>query len=472
MPAVLSPRAAPASRGASVTSLRTSAVELLVSRFGNLHEGPRVFHTVVRLGNVAIPQLERLVRGRSQALYHSRRLAADALAAIATPEAVCALTRCLRDSIARDPDPVSLEAENVLVNRIAEHLSRFASPEVNDALLAALRHRPYPYCAAALGLLGDPRAIPLLIECLFEDTARSAAEGALLGFGRTALASLVQVLREPRTVAGAEPPTHVDARVAAARLVGACIRTGTLIDAHALRALDRALSDGQRSVRVEAALALVGSDAMLARDAAPILAMALDDANWGRAHTLVAALVRLGSSAEPWVIAVLSVRPRTDADRRRRLRAVEVLGRLGSAQDIAKLRRLAGSADPELRLASVAALGKIPAVDSGSLKHFLVDREAAVRCRALQALQRRNALTADCAAQLLGDDAPDIRRLAVASVRADRQAALPALHRAAFRFGAPLHGWGPRFRLWWRAWALIAVRRASSINLAATSKDP
>jgi hypothetical protein len=46
-------------------------------------------------------------------------------------------------------------------------------------------------------------------------------------------------------------------------------------------------------------------------------------------------------------------------------------------------------------------------------------------------------------------------------------AALPALQRAAYGFGAPLHGWRPRWRLWWHAWALIAVGPRSRGALAA-----
>jgi len=431
--------------------------ESLVKKLENLHEGPLVFHKVVHLGAAAVPALEKLVRGPSQALYHTRSLAVEALAAIATPEAVRALTRSLRDSIAREPDPASLEAESVLVNHIAEHLSRFSDFEVIDALLAALRRRRYPYCAAALGLLGDARAIPLLVECLFEDCARAAAAGALRRFGRSALAPLVSTLREPRTVAGVEPPTHVEARTAAARLVGECIRIDSLVDAMALPALNKALNDPQRSVRVEAALALVRGNAPAAADAAGILVMALDDPDWARAQTLAEALVRLGPAVERLVVAVLGVRPRTDADHRRRLRAVDVAGQLGSERTLACLRALSTSSDVQLRLAVVNALSRSPTLDVEWLEHFLTDRDPIVRGRALQALDRRRVLSAGSATQLLGDGDRDVRRLASASVCENLDAALPALHRAAYGFGAPLHGLRPRWRLWWHAWALIAV---------------
>jgi HEAT repeat protein len=442
--------------------------ESLVKKLDNLHEGPLVFHKVVRLGAAAVPALEKLVRGPSQSIYHSRCLAVDALAAIGTREAVWALTRSLRDSIGREPDPASLEAESVLVNHIAEHVSRFSDLEINDALLAGLRRRRYPYCAAALGLLGDPRAIPLLIECLFEDSARAAAAGALRRFGRSALAPLVSTLREPRLIAGVEPPTHVDARAAVARLVGECVGSDALVDAVALPALSRALNDPQRSVRVEAALATVRRHAPAAADAAGILVIALDDPDWARAQTLVEALARLGPAAERLIVAVLGMRPRTDADHRRRLRAVEVAGQLGSERTRLCLRALTGLPDVQVRLAVVNALSRSPALDVEWLAQFLSDREPMVRCRALQALHRRGVLSTASATQLLGDGDRDVRRLATVSVCENLAAALPALHRAAYGFGAPLHGWMPRWRLWWHAWALMATGARSRHALERT----
>ncbi len=168
----------------------------LVDRFRNLHDGPLVFHEVVRFADAAVPALEILVRGPSDAVHQPRCLAADALAAIGSSAAVHALIRALLDAVGRDPSPTLLEAESLLVNHIAEHLTRFSRPEVTEALLAALRHRRYPYCAAALGLTGDPRAIPLLVECLYEDAARPAATGALRRFGLITLEPLAYVLLE------------------------------------------------------------------------------------------------------------------------------------------------------------------------------------------------------------------------------------------------------------------------------------
>jgi HEAT repeat protein len=437
------------------------AVDALVRKLQNLHQGPQVFHEVVRLRERAIAALEQVVRGPSQAIHHSRTLAVDALAAIGSTDAVKALIRSLRDSVAREPNPQALEAESVLVNHIAEHLSRFREPEVNDALLEALRRRPYPYCAAALGLIGETRAIPLLIECLFEDAARPAASAALHRFGCAAVDLLVEVLQKPRLVAGTEPPTRIDGRAAAAHLLGACVSLDPQVDALALPALRMALGDRQRSVRVESALALAHGEGSLGLDAAGVLVMALDEPDWAHAHTIVEALANLGSDAELLIVAILAARPRDEGGRRRRLRAAEVAGRLGSPAAVAELRHLAASPDVALRLAALAALGGTRGLDAGCLTLFLADREPTVRRRALEAMRARRVLPPDFAARLLGDSDAAVRRLATASVRENLHATLPALRRAACGFGAPLHGWVPRWRLWWHACALLAVTPGS-----------
>jgi hypothetical protein len=112
-------------------------------------------------------------------------------------------------------------------------------------------------------------------------------------------------------------------------------------------------------------------------------------------------------------------------------------------------------------LAAIAVLAEIPAADAGSLACFLIDPEPEIRQRVAQALHRRHALGPECATRLLGDEDGDVRWLATASVRGDLAGALPALKHAAHHFGAPLHGWAPRFRPWWQAWILIAAPRVA-----------
>jgi HEAT repeat protein len=427
----------------------------LVDRFRNLHEGPLVFHEVVRLGDDAVPALEDLLRGPSDAVHQPRCLAADALAAIGSSTAVSALTRALLDSVARDPAPQLLQAESILVNHIAEHLSRFPRPEVTEALLSALRRRRYPYCAAALGLTGDPRAIPLLVECLYEDAARPAAAAALRRFGQAALELLVRVIEPPRA-GTTEPPSRLDGRVAAARLLGDFARANSRDVPFAVAALMEALNDSQRAVRIEAALGLVRCGARADGDAARILVAALEEESWARAEEIMKVLVRIGPAAERLLIPLIGLRPRDEADRRRRVRAVEVLGRLGSVSAMSMLRSFHTSGDTTLRFATVKALASIGTSDASSLALFLSDPHPTIRLRALQALVGRRALDPALAIRLLGDEDAHVRNLAAAAVRDDIAAALPSLKWAASHCGAPVEGLAPRLRLWWHACALIA----------------
>lgn len=428
----------------------------LVDRLRNLHEGPLVFHEVVRLGDAAVPALEDLIRGPSDAVHQPRCLAADALAAIGSPATVSALTRALLDSVERDPAPAMLEAESILVNHIAEHLSRFPRPEVTEALLSALRRRRYPYCAAALGLTGDPQAIPLLVECLYEDAARPAAAAALRQFGQAALEPLVDVLLESPSAGTLEPPSRLDGRATAARLIGDFARSDSRDAPLAVAALAKALSDRQGAVRVEAALGLARCGARADEHIARILVAALEEENWARAEEIIAALVRIGPTAERLLIPIIGSLPRDAADRRRQVRAVDAVGRLGSVAAVRALTGFHASRDTTLRFATVKALASIGSSDTHSLALFLGDPHPTIRFRALQALVRRRALDPELAIRLLADEDSQVRSLAASAVREDIAAALPSLKRAASHCGAPAEGLAPRLRLWWHACALIA----------------
>ena len=457
-PAASAHRSAPPSLYLVEPAARNSAAvpASLVDRFRNLQEGPLAFHQVVGLGDAAVPALEDLVRGPSDAVHQPRCLAADALAAIGSAAAVGALTRALLDAVGRDPPPALLEAESILVNHIAEHLSCFPRPEVTETLLSALRRRRYPYCAAALGLTGDLRAIPRLVECLYEDAARPAAAAALRRFGHAALESLAHVLLEPLSAGTPEPPSRLDGRVAAARLLGDFTRSDSRDAPVAVASLVKALSDRQRAVRIEAALSLTRWGARADEDIARILVAALEEENWARAEEIIAALVRIGPTAERLLIPIIGSLPRDAADRRRQVRAVDALGRLGSVAAVRALRGFHASRDTTLRFATVKALASIGSSDTHSLALFLGDPHPTIRFRALQALVRRRALDPELAIRLLADEDSQVRSLAASAVREDIAAALPSLKRAASHCGAPVQGLAPRLRLWWHACALIA----------------
>ncbi len=433
-----------------------SKVEELVEQLKDLHAGELILPEVIALGEPAIPALEALLRGPSEALYHSRRWAADALAGIPGHAATSALIRALRDSITRHPDPVSLEAEDVIINRIADHLAERAAPGAIEALLDALRVRPYSHCASALGRLIDPRAVPRLIDCLYDDVARAAAVDALGKYGERAAAALADVLLEPRSIEGREPPSSIDARAAAARLLSWLADQG-VSSAQAERVLAVSLHDGERLVRVEAAIALARRPGRPSADVAKTLALALDEPHWVRAEQIAEALALLGAGAEEALIAVLLSPADDEASRRRLVRAIELMPRIGAASAASLLPRFSDASDAHVRFAAANALDELTGVAPDALARFVGDKVAAVRRRAVAALCRRSALDLDTAIRLLGDADRLVRKLAFDRLRASGRVALPRLKQTVRGFGTPLRTIRARSRLWWRAGVLVLL---------------
>lgn len=351
----------------------------LVARLANLRDGPDAIPEIVALGRAAIPALENFLRGPSQALHHSRVLAADALAAIGGEEACAALIRSLRDSIARQPMPLAREAEDVVVSRIADHLHRFRGPSVVEALLDALRARPYPACARVLGEFGDRRAVPLLIECLSEDAAREAAMWSVRRFGAFAREPLRDFLNSPRITDGMEPPSRIDGRAAAATL---------LADFRDRAALESVLDDTQRPVRLAAAVGLVECGGRVDRRTLDTLLQGLDEPDWMRAEAIMGALER---SREPVAPALLEILDQSSADAaglRRQRRAAELAARMNLGQARPRLMALYDAADPALRLAAVDALARIDGTEPRHLAPFLGDDRIGVALQALAAMRR------------------------------------------------------------------------------------
>ncbi len=456
----------------SEAHVSTRRIDELVAQLKNLHAGELALPDVVALGEPAIPALEALLRGPPDAVYRPRYWAADALAAIPGSASTAALVRALRDSVARRLDPVSLEAEDVIVNRIADHLAERPDSSVAEALLEAFGTRLYSHCASALGRLREPRALPRLIQCLFDDVARPAAVAALCEFGERAVAPVVRVLLVPRLIDGREPLYALDARAAAARLLGAISdravastdRAAASADrAVASETIDRALAlalrDAQRAVRIEAALALARSPGPWLDEVARVLIGALDEPHWARAQTVMDALASLGTRCEQALTSLLLREAQDEPGRLRQLRAVELLPRIAPRSASTRLARFSRAPDRRLRLAAVAGLDQIAGVDRDVLARFLDDEAAVVRRRAVAALCRRGALEVDSAVMLLGDRDTVVRKLAADCLRASGRRAQPQIQKAVRSFGAPLHGVGARWRLWWHACLLCAVGR-------------
>jgi HEAT repeat protein len=353
----------------------------LVRELQNLQRGPLVLPDIVACGEIAVPALEAALRGPSQALHHSRSMAADALGAIGGEAADAALARALMDSTSRTLNPVFQEAEAVVVSRIVTHLSRHQRRSATDALLESMRLRPGPACAQALGELGDPRAIPLLVRSLGEDAAREAAMDALRRFGRAPVLRLHAALARPHLVGDIEPPTSVDARAAAAVLLGELGECAPLL---------LALEDRARLVRVAAAMSLLQMpDAAPLTAALEILVDGLGDPNWAIADAVMDVLARHSAAVTGMLEKQLEVPGDDDASLRRHRRAAILAGRLGIAHAASILARLSDATDPALRFAAIHALTQIPSTTDDELTRFLADPVLSIALEALRALRVR-----------------------------------------------------------------------------------
>jgi HEAT repeat protein len=352
----------------------------LVGCLQDLRLGPLALGDIISLGDVAIGPLEAFLRGPTQSLYHPRALAADALSAIGGDNSIAALIRALRDCISRELDPRSMEAEGVVISRIVEHLGKYKCPAVIDALLDTLKVRPYPACARALGQMGDARAVPLLVHCLYEDAARNAAMESLRRSGRAAASELRAALAKPSFVHGLEPPTRIDGRVAATTLLAELGDRVSLLFA---------LDDRQQSVRLAAALGLAALRGKVPKRAINLLLDGLADPDWARAQTIMQALIHIGPSVADPLGRILAEDVMEEGAKRRRRRAAVLTGRLGPVAATEKLAALSNARDPGLRLAAISALAQLGAADESQLARFLTDTEFAVARCAFDALQSR-----------------------------------------------------------------------------------
>ena len=234
------------------------------------------------------------------------------------------------------------------------------------------------HAAGALGAIGDPRAVPVLIDMLEHDP--SVASYGAWSAGEIAASALARIgdrrAFEPlvRALDAAEELTRKAAAEALGKLgderslavlqrvletgtgdvrEGACLGLGHLRDPRAVEPLLRALADADHSVRRFAAEALGRSDP---RAVGP-LAEALRDAESGVRE---AAAIALGTIGDPRAVPPL-VEALGDADWWVVGEAAAALGRLGDARAVEPLmaRVTDRGTHRRLRLAAIRALGHL-----------------------------------------------------------------------------------------------------------------
>jgi HEAT repeat protein len=352
-----------------------------VAALARLHDGERRLAEVVGLGEAAVPALGALLASRADPVPEPRLRAARALAAIATQSARDALRYALHDSLRRRlPAPLAA-AESEVISAIARGLVACGDDAPLHAdVLAALEHGCHPGACTAAGLLGEVRAVPVLVRCLEDDVARPHAATALRRIGAPAL---------PALRARLQTPSHGDSQAAAR---AACARLlGELEGENARGLLSGFLTDPSPAVRLACAVALAARGALA--EARPALLAALDAAPAQVAHE--AAVVLCGSVSGRDALLALANDPCAPCERR--LAALAALSETDDARVTPLLETLVTASDEAVRTAALRAL--LRRGTAGDLvRGCCADPAAPVRALALEAL----VMTGDPAAAARG----------------------------------------------------------------------
>ncbi|KDE56185.1 HEAT repeat domain-containing protein [Methanoculleus sp. MH98A] len=404
-------------RAAAVAALRSlgaPAVEFLIAALSDPHDAVRIA-AAEGLGDIGDENgVDALILLTGDAGQDVRSAAAAALGQIGDARALEALIRLFGDDY---PGVRSVAAKTVAV----------FGPDVLEPLEAALEE-PVPVvrltAARAIGIIGNPRSIPLLIRHL-EDPAREVgvtAARVLGGFGNLAVEPLAAVLRE-----GGK-----GGRLAAVDALGG-IEPG-----RADEALAYALSDEDREVREKAATTLMrrraasmwqstfgnrareekeasvkSSVGQESREEINTLITALNDRSVEVQASAATRLIAMGRPAAEGLLRVLkdddpemqraaagvlgemreaALGPLTDAlndtDRFVRLVAARNLGNIGDARAIEALSgALKSERDSVVRAAVAEALGYMGSKQAiEPLTLALQDRDEAVKVAAARSL--------------------------------------------------------------------------------------
>lgn len=386
--------------------------------------------------------LEPLISALQDKEYEVRKQAAVALGEIGSDKAVEALVRVLSSSNIRDSaalalgkirsanavEPLikALEDEDADVRAAAAWaLGDIKDPKAVEPLIKALNDSDYKMAEApawalgeirdkratvplleafkaeryrtgssgnkekalveALGKLGDPKVIPILMDSTCSKELREVIVDALIAIGKPSVDALTEFL-------GKGEGGYWEREVAAEVL-------GRLKDMKAAEALIKALGDNRfHEVREAAAEAL----SQLGEPAIDLLLKTLSDSppliRAGAANALgklgnakaTEPLIKALSDPEPWV----------------RQSAAYALGRLRPASGVGPLTGVLSDPDSEVRRAASWALGEIGEKEAvGSLIRMLEDNDDSVRLTAAQALGKvKDSTAVDALAKVLSND--------------------------------------------------------------------
>lgn len=171
-------------------------VEQAVDRLKSLHDGDAGVFDVIACGPRAIPALRALLFEREPSgLFQGRCRAVEALAKLHAYDVLMEYLE--REYVASDP--VERLGDDAVINAAARALSGLRWERVFRLLMRLARRPALAGVIRALGALGRPEAVPLLIDAIEDDASRQAAEAALKAMGRAATPALVAAakLRSP-----------------------------------------------------------------------------------------------------------------------------------------------------------------------------------------------------------------------------------------------------------------------------------
>lgn len=378
---------------AAITDAEIASAVGAIERIGNFGGGLKAsYPAMATLGNAgerAVPRLAELLLDR-----RAGRLARQIAASILGQTGGEAATAALAESVRRDGS--AYVRSTALMN-----LERVEGPGKSEAVLEALEDDSKMvrrYAAGAVGSLGEggADAVPVLRKRLRSGNihlrtvaARSLGEigapaaesvpdlldlAAERGAGpgawdRLVMSGLVSPLQPP--LIGAASTSSAVGGMAASRSE---VEHAASVAREAIRAigptavplLERAMSDGRRRIRSEAASALDDFNLGPARDVAD-MAAALHDTDPEVRLAAAADLAGMGASAHaatPTLIVAL-----TDAEPAVRAAAVAAIGRVAQASPavIAALRSAAsGDADPVVREAASTAIANFHVGDAAA----------------------------------------------------------------------------------------------------------
>jgi hypothetical protein len=190
----------------------------LIARLKALRDADRAVLELIQLGPCAVPVLRRfLFRREPSGIYQPR---CDAVAALAGLKADDVLLDFLRTAPEVEiADPVERTGEDAVINAAARALKHRHDDAVFAALMRIAEHRRLAGVIEALGETQRPESLRFLIDGLFSDFTRPAAEAAIRKAGLAARDALIAVALNPIPSAEYETTSSLRTRRSAVGLL-------------------------------------------------------------------------------------------------------------------------------------------------------------------------------------------------------------------------------------------------------------